>query len=286
MTLFTSKTAAYILAVSVICTSVVSAPLTALSAVRPGQDAAEKKADGKETIKRTFKLGTVEYYKLHIATKMNGPQTGNEATETALDLVYKETVKAIGENGQVTLAQEFIKAVGVAEGGSQDLLDQMPKLIIKRDSIGKVDIIADGGSAAYGAAVVNTMKQIMHGQAAIYPKNSVKVGDTWHPNNLLVLTETGSIVKETIKLESIDNAKEKAYLLKITAEVSGTGQQDSKMKSDATASVSSADGKVIKLNSEASGTALGGTLKMTVILENISEAEAKANAPKPADAPK
>jgi hypothetical protein len=246
-------------------------------------DKAEK-TDGKETIKRTFKLGTIEYYHLRIGTKMSGPQTGNENVETTLDLTYRETVKSVSEAGQVTLLQEFVKATGTSEGSTQDLLEQLPKLVVKRDTSGRVDMIADGGTSAYGPVIMNTMKQIMHGQAALYPKGAVKTGDSWHPASLLLITDSGSVVKETIKLEGIDTTKDKAYKLKVSAEVSSGPPQDSKMKSEASATVSSADGKVLKLSSEADGNALGGTLHMVVLLENVPE---PAPTPaKPAEAPK
>ncbi len=257
------------------------------SAAQESAAQTEQTAKDKIVVKRSFKAGTNDYYRLHIATKMNGPQTGNADAETVLDLTYRETVKDIAENGQVTLEQEFLKAKGTNEGGTQDLISQLPRLIIKRDAKGHVDIISDGGAAAYSALIVSTMKQLLHGQAALYPKASVKVGDTWKPDNILLITDNGTAVKETVKFDGLESKiAPNSIRLKATSDISSGPPQDTHMKSELTAIVSAEDGKVFKLTSAGEGTALGGSLHTNVLLETITEAQSKEGDAKPADAPK
>ncbi len=251
----------------------------ALACVALGSHAQQTAAptpDKTYTIQRQFKAGDVDYYKMKMTQKINGAISGGQDLEIKLNLVMKETTKAVGDNGQVTVVDEYTKAAASIGGQDQDLLPMMPKLTIKKDQAGQIDVTAEGEQDLVVQQISTLAKTMMQSQAAVIPKNAVKVGDSWTAVIPGPTADANTATKIRIKLDGVEMLGSVSTLrLKTSTDTSGGPQSDTQMHGEATMYLDVASGKLVKMTTKADGTAKGAKISTELNLEKGEPEDAK-----------
>jgi len=232
------------------------------------------------SLKRVYKAGDVDFYRIKVDQTVNGAVTNNQDYVVKMDITMKETTKSVGSEGQVTAIDEYTRADATIGGQDMDLkaMDLMPKLTVSKDKEGKISVTADGGKEPLVQQISTMAKAMMQSQSASLPTKPVKVGDSWTAEIAGTTAEDDTSTKLTIKLDGIEVIDGvKALRLKTITDSVGGPQADTKIHGEGTMYVDAVNGKTLRMTSKASGTAKGSKITSEVVFEKT-----KAEIDKPA----
>ena len=235
---------------------------------RPAAAQTPKPADDTTyTLKRTYKAGDVDRYKLDYHMSLNIPQLGGD-TEIIMQMVMKETTKEVKTDGTVVTEDLYEQGTVNLGGMEVDLTAQLPKLTITRSKM-KLDVKAEGGNEMLTDQMVEMVKAMYQQQDAVYPTKPVKIGDSWKVE-MNTPTPDGKTVKTTGNATLVDTEMlngQKTLKIKYVIEAA-EGQSDTKMHGETTSNVDIKSGKQLKVVSKTDGEAMGSKVsaKMTMTL--------------------
>jgi hypothetical protein len=235
------------------------------------------------TLKRVFKEGDVDRYKLAVHTTINAPQAGGEVN-IDLTLTMKETTKEVKPDGAVKLVEEFEEAHGkfTSPMGEQeaDLKRMMPKITQIRDKKGAVDVKTEGGNAMLSGQIAGMIENMARAEIASLPSKAVKVGESWKiESNPEVEKATGGKTTGDVTListETIDGIK--TLKLKAVTDTEVKEQGGGKMRGEVVSNVDARTGKAVRLTSKADGEVGGNKISATVEARLVTGDDKKAGA--------
>lgn len=233
------------------------------------------KADTTYSVQRVYKAGDVDRYKISLRLVSNGPQTDGKDFVMSVNMLMKETIKAITPEGTVTTVDEFEQANSDINNQHFDMTTLMPKVTQSRDKAGHTDVKTEGGNPQVTPQGVKMAQTTSGFQAVFLPAKPVKVGDTWTADGSSLAADPTAKAIFTVKLESVETLNGVTILhLKAVADITGGKIPDAKMRDEVTLLVDAKTGKSIKMLSKTDGTAGGGkiTAEMTI---NSAEASDK-----------
>ena len=225
------------------------------------------KDDATYTLKRVYKTGDADRYKLTMTINVNAPGGGGPIDVTTL-MVMKDSTKEAKEDGSLTSISEFESASVTLNGMDIDITTMMPKVITTRDKTGKSDVKMEGGNEQVTSQIGDQIKQFSVASASAYlPTKPVKVGDTWDmatdpagPKDQKVVGKVTLVSVETIK-------GVKVATLKTVTDV--TAGADTKIHSEATTHVDVATGKPLDAKTKTSGSASGNPVNIEMTLKML-----------------
>jgi hypothetical protein len=246
--------------------------IAVVSAPTYGQQTAAK-SDQTYSIQRVFKAGDVDLYKMKITQKAS---LGGQDVDIKMNLEMKETTKSVGDSGQVTVTEEYTKANANIGGQDMDLAQMMPKITLKKDKAGQVEVSTEGGQEPAVGQISSMAKKMMQSQAAQLPTKPVKIGDTWTNDVTGLSEEADAKTKMTMTLEGIETINGiKTLKLKSVSDTTGGTQSSTKMHAESTMYLDAISGKPVKLTSKADGTVSGSKFSSEMVLERGGPEEAK-----------
>ncbi len=231
----------------------------------------DTKDDTAYTIKRIYKTGETDRYRLTTKINMNNPAAGGDIDVTTL-MVMKDSTKEAKEDGSLTSISEFESASVNLGGMELDITTMMPKVITTRDKSGKSDIKMEGGNDQVTSQIGDQIKQFsMTSAAALLPSKPVKVGDTWDMAQDASGSKDQKVVGK-ITLVSVDTVKGiKVAKFKTVTDV--TAGADTKMHTEATTLVDVATGKPLSATTKTSGSAAGSPISIEMTLKMLGPDE-------------
>jgi hypothetical protein len=198
------------------------------------------------TVRRTYKMGEVDRYRLTLAMATIDPQSGKKNPIARYELLVRETVSEVAPDGAVTLVDEFERASLSADNSEGDITPMMPKVTQTRNANGSLQYKLEGGDARLANLIVQMIVQIARVQYDIMPPKPSRIGASWR------FTSTDNGNSKTIRsvnleaMESINGVK--TLKLKRVSDTSGddaaAGTHD-----EVTAFVDVKTGKMIKMTS-------------------------------------
>jgi len=237
---------------------------------RPASGDPPKPADATTyVLKRTYKAGDVDRYKLDYVVTMNIPQLGGD-TEVVMKMTMKETTKEVKDDGTVITEDVYEEGKVSVAGMEQDITDSLPKLIVTHNK-SKLDVKAEGGNDMFVDQMKQMIQSMYEQRDAIMPTKPVKVGDTWKVE-MKVPSVGGVEIKmkgdaTLVGTEMIGGKKtlKVKYVLDATEEQSNT-----KMHSETLSNVEIETGKALLTSSTGNGEVMGNkmTSKATITLKS------------------
>lgn len=218
------------------------------------------------TIKRVYKAGETDRYRLVTKMNIDSPQTGGPI-DVISTMLMKELTKEAKDDGTSTSVSEFESASVTFNGNDLDITTMMPKVITTRDKNGKSDVKMEGGNEQVTAQMGDQVKQFTISSASAFlPSKPVKVGETWD------MDPTGGVkdakVKGKVTLVSVDTVKGvKVAKFKTVSDV--TGGADTKMHTEATTLIDVATGKPLNVTTKTEGAANGSKLNIEMTLKML-----------------
>ncbi len=209
-----------------------------------------KPAEAVTIVKRMFKTGDVNRYKLGMKVNYGG-------MATVISLLFKETTQDAKPTGEFTLVNQFESAMASIGGNETDISSFLPIVTVMRDKDGKLSNKTEGGIDAAGAQISGMMQSLSTLQEAYLPKNPVKVGDKWKVS-VTNPGPTGATKSEgeatLIGTEMIGGVK--SIKLKVTSEVDNKADEI-KAHTESTMNLDPDSGKLLKMLSKVDGTTKG-----------------------------
>lgn len=227
----------------------------------------DAKDDTAYTIKRIYKAGETDRYRLTTNVKMDSPQTGGPL-DIVSTMLMKDSTKEAKEDGTSTSISEFESASVLINGMDLDITTMMPKLITTRDKNGKSDLKMEGGNEQVTSQIGDQMKQFtLSSASAFLPSKPVKVGDTWDMDSA-ALGAKDPKVKGKVTFVSVDTVKGmKVAKFKTVSDVAtGAG---TKMHTEATSLVDVATGKAVSVTTKMDGDTGSGKLNIELTLKML-----------------
>jgi hypothetical protein len=223
------------------------------------------------TIKRVYKAGESDRYRLTTKMNIDSPQTGG-AIDVLSTMVMKEMTKEAGSDGASTSISEFESASITFSGNDLDITSMMPKVITTRDKNGKSDVKMEGGNEQITSQVGEQVKQFsISAAAAFIPARPVKVGETWDLDTASLSTKEQK-VKGKVTLVSVETVKgAKIAKLKTVSDI--TGEMETKLHSEATTLVDVATGKPVNVTTKTQGQTSGGKINIEMVLKMLGPDE-------------
>ncbi len=233
---------------------------------------ADEKDDTAYTVKRVYKAGESDRYKISSKVNMNNPAAGGDV-EILTTMLVKETTKEAKDDGSIVSISEFESAGVTFNGMDIDITTMMPKVTTSRDKSGKIDVKTEGGNEQVTSQMGQMMKQMSSLSAVAFPTKAVKVGDSWDIDSSQFGTGIPSAkVKGKVTLVSADMVKGvKVLKFKTVSDV--TGDMDTKMHSEATTLVNAATGKPISMTNKTEGDAGGGKISVEMTMKALGPNE-------------
>ncbi|HLJ55223.1 MAG TPA: hypothetical protein VKT77_09295 [Chthonomonadaceae bacterium] len=238
----------------------------ALARPAAAQDAKAVAPDDVSMVKRVFKTGDVNHYRVELKANIGG-------VDQTVSLQFKETTKDAKPSGEFTLVNQFESA----SIGGMDILQAVPIVTVMRDTAGKLSNKTEGGLDAVASQISGLMEGISTLQDAYVPKTHVKMGDKW---SVLVTTSSqgGSPTKSKgeatlVGTEIVGGVK--SLRLKVTSDVDNK-DADVKAHSDSVLNVDPATGKLLKMVAKVDGMAGGMKLVQEMELSLVPPDKATA----------
>lgn len=244
-----------------------------------GQTSPTAQPDQTYTLQRIYKQGDIDKYRLTVSTKMSGAQTGGPDFDIHMTMVLKETTVSVASDGLVTITDEYPKADGEFNGTPLDMTQMMPKVTLKRDKKGNVEVTTDGPNEQINTQISGMAKQLMQSSSATLPTKPVKIGDSWTVDSSAVSTavDAGAKSTTTVKLASIEMVNgTKTLKLDIVTDSEGGKDPNAKMHVEGSVYIDAKSGKPIKMTSKGSGVAAGNKISVDMKMEQGGVEETKA----------
>jgi hypothetical protein len=221
----------------------------------PRQDAAQAADTTEHTLKRTFKKGDIDRYKLVFEAMVPSP-TGSGETKIFLTMVIKETTKEIKPDGTIVLSNTADSANLKLGDIDQDITPMMPGVTQIRDKQGRLtEVKVDNAESSPLAPMMGGFMQMVLGaQAAFYPSKPVKVGDTWkiepgpQPREKNVTSDGKATL---VSKESVD--KVETFKVKIIQDTQVAGKDPKKIHFEGTGNVEPVAGKLLRVTAQIEG---------------------------------
>lgn len=199
------------------------------------------------TLERKFEKDRVDRYRITAKVTINGPLTDGAETSIKFQVLMKQTVKEVQDDGVALVASEAEKAT--VEFGDQetDALAFFPKITQKVDRrLRLLESKAEGNMPPGGLGNNDLLSVFTRAQASFFPSGPVKVGDTWKieersDNPKMSISGKGKVVKAE-KIGDMDTLQ-----LKVTADMTGEEGGGAKSRIDGTANVDIATGRVVRM---------------------------------------
>lgn len=244
-----------------------------LIAVAPAQGGRrEAQEDAVYTIKRVYKAGDADRYKITVKMNMDVPMSPIDMVET---MIMKETTREAKEDGSSIVVFDFESLLVTANGRDIDMTSMMPKITTTTDKAGKTDVKVEGGNEQVTAQMGDQVKQFTNGAKAFIPKKPVKVGDSWDVE-AANFGAAGQNVKGKSTLVSVEVVKgEKVGKIKSVMEI--TGEMNTKLHSETTSLINLVTGKALSSTSKTEGQAAGNKFTMEMSMRMLAPGE-KGNA--------
>jgi len=222
------------------------------------------------TIKRQFKVGDVDRYSLKLQQKVSGAASGNPDADIVFNLVFKQSVKSVANNGLLSLQDEFVKADGTINGTSMDVLTKTAKMKLTVDQTSHTEITSEGGEEPVAQQFSQIVKILTETFAAATPIKTVHTGDSWITN----ITGTGADAggKVTLKFTFVSQDTlngNKVLKIKIVSDSEGGAQADSKMHGEGEILLDASNFKPLRMSTKSSGTAAGNVISGELTLELV-----------------
>jgi len=227
-------------------------------------DRRDAKDDATYSIKRVYKAGQTDRYRISLKMNMDLPGTPLDIVET---MFMKETTREAKDDGSATVAFDFESVAVTANGMDMDMTAMMPKIITTLDKNGKTDVKLEGGSQEVTAQMGDQVKQFTNAAAALVPKKPVKVGDSWDLD-AANFGAPGQNVKGKATLVSVDTVKG-VKIGRIKSVINITGAMDLAMHSESITLVDFTTGKALSLTSKSDGDIAGGKMSMEMTMKML-----------------
>jgi len=227
-------------------------------------DRRDAKDDATYSIKRVYKAGQTDRYRISLKMNMDLPGTPLDIVET---MFMKETTREAKDDGSATVAFDFESVAVTANGMDMDMTAMMPKIITTLDKNGKTDVKLEGGSQEVTAQMGDQVKQFTNAAAALAPKKPVKVGDSWDLD-AANFGAPGQNVKGKATLVSVDTVKG-VKIGRIKSVINITGAMDLAMHSESITLVDFTTGKALSLTSKSDGDIAGGKMSMEMTMKML-----------------
>lgn len=238
----------------------------------------EAKDDTAYTIKRVYKTGDADRYKITMKMNMDVGAMPVEIEET---MVMRETTKEAKEDGTYTLVVDFPTATVTANGADVDIASMLPKFTVAMDKAGKADIKMEGGNDQLLGQMGDQLKQFANSATAFAPKKPVKVGDSWDVDVSNFSQQVKNLKGKStfVSVETIKGFK----VGKIRSVMDVVGDMGITMHTVATTYFVLASGKALSFTSQSDGDLPGGKMHMDMSLKML-DADAKTDEKEPAKA--
>lgn len=220
------------------------------------------------TIKRVYKAGEVDRYKLTMKMTGDGLEGPLDITST---LITKETTKEADDDGSYTVLFEIEKMTNTAEGMDMDVTDMLPKITMKRDKNGKKSVKTEGGAEDFTAGQDEEIKQFTEFSAAFLPGKPVKIGQSWEVD-ASAFGDAKKTKKGKATLVSVETVKG-VKLGKIRSEGDEIDEENRKMHSDIVLLIDMATGKTVSFTATGEGDALEGKVRMVMTMKMLGANE-------------
>jgi hypothetical protein len=225
------------------------------------------KDDTAYTIKRVYKAGETDRYRLTTNVKMDSPQTGGPL-DIVTTMLMKDSTKEAKADGSSTSVSEFESASVLFNGMDLDITTMMPKVITTRDKNGKADTKMEGGNEQVTSQIGDQMKQFtLSSASAFLPSKPVKVGDTWDMDSSGLATKDQK-VKGKVTFVSVDTVKG-VKIAKFKTVTDVTTGPATKMHSESTTLVDVLTGKPVNVMSKTDGDTGNGKLNIEMTLKML-----------------
>lgn len=228
--------------------------------------------DGKDdtayNIKRVYKAGDTDRYRLNVKVNMDVAGTPIDMVEK---FVMRETTREANDDGSYKVDVDFLSASLTANGMDLDLASMLPKVSTSVDKDGKADVKTEGGDEQFIAQMGDQIKQFTNAAKGFLPKKPVKVGDSWEVA-ASDFGAPGQSVKGKSTLVSIETIKG-MKVGKIRSNMDVTGIMNSVVHTVTTSFIELATGKGISVESKTEGELLGGKMTMELTMKSLSPDE-------------
>lgn len=209
------------------------------------------------SVKRAYKMGDMDRYKLAFSAKLNVPMTGE--LELKMNATLKETTKESKADGSALL-QSVVEQANLKIGDQEsEVTSFLSPFFQKVDKQGKVvEIKMEGGENQLGQRLGDIFQQVFQMEGAFYPPKAVKTGETWkldatkikQPDGTQEVTGSATYVgKETVK--KVETLKIK--LIRDTSFTSDKAQLNSKTHFEGYGNIDPKDGKFVKITGAIEG---------------------------------
>lgn len=257
--------------------ALLSAPLAASASPSAYQDKVEDTTT--YTIKRIFKVKSVDRYKTTTKVLTKNPMDGTDL-DVNIVMLLKQTTEKVDPSGGSTIVESFDEASVNLNGMEIDIAAMMPTVTEIRDKTGKITIKIEGGNEQVVSQMSSSFESTAKTQDAYYPTKPIKVGDSWdikYDNAI-----AGQTVKVTGKatLTTISTVLGmKAFNIKFDTDTTAKGAADVKMHSEGTMSLEVATGRILKFDTKMDGMASGNKIKtessQTLVTEEVKKSDKK-----------
>jgi hypothetical protein len=214
------------------------------------------------TIKRIYKTGEVDRYRLGFKMEMDNPES---PVKTNGVMVMKETTKEAADDGSSTVITEFDHAVMTVEGMDMDITSSLPKITVKRDRNGKTDVKSEGGAEAVADGEADSSDQFREFadlSVGFLPLKPVKVGESWE-GKATGFGPTDPNAKGKVTLVSVETVKG-IKVGKIKAVIDMVDEMNNKVHSETLFLIDMATGKTLDLISKLTGDTPEGKISVEV----------------------
>lgn len=233
-------------------------------------------------IKRVFKAGDIDRYKMKMDITIKSPEAGGKDQIIKMNMLMKETVKSVSDAGLVTVIDEYPKAEVGFNGQTMDIAEQVPKITITKDASGHITAKADGSNENANKQFEQIAKSMFVQQANSMPKKPVKVGDSWTPDTTAVSETVGQKITATLKLDAMEMIGQvKVLKLVSITDTSATaaGTPETKVHSESTTYLDANTFKLVKMIMKGSGIAAGNNMQTAMTVEPATAEDEKGSAP-------
>lgn len=234
----------------------------------------DAKDDTVYTIKRVYKAGQADRYKITMKMNMDIPGTPLDLVET---MFMKETTREAKADGSSIVAFDFESVQVTANGMDMDMTAMMPRIITTLDKNGKSEVKIEGGSEEVTSHMGDQVKQMTNSAAALVPKKPVKVGDTWDLN-ADDFGAPGQNVKGKATFVSVETVKG-VKVGKIKSVIEITGAMDLKMHAESTTLIDLATGKALSLTTKTEGDIASGKMSMEMSMKVLGADDKETGKP-------
>lgn len=240
----------------------VAAMLGGTSPARAGRQ--EAKDDTAYAIKRVYKVGDADRYKIALKMNMDVGATPVELTET---MVMRETTKEATDDGAHTVVVDFLSASVTANGMDMDVAAMMPKITMATSKDGKTDVKADGGNEQMMAQMGDQLKQFTNSATVFMPKKAVKVGESWEVDVADFAPQVKNIKGKAtlVSIETIKGLK----VGKIRSVMDMSGDMGMAMHTQGTTYFVLATGKALSFTAQSDGDVAGGKMHMDMTMKML-----------------